>query len=195
MGEETTMPAPARASPSPVPRPTRLAPTNSSDPFANADPAVWSQDQQQQFMQALMSGGALPQLDSLPSSTPPVVDPTLAPLDNPFAAMLFPQQTNGAFGKAPAGSALNPPPTRLQKLMPFVHLGTMWCLLAYFVLYNEPKVHESLGGVNVESTGLWDRWAELGRGGALADVSDVFKVQIVVSTNNASPSMSLISGS
>lgn len=136
-------------------------------------------------MQALMGGGALPQLDSLPAYTPPAVDPTLPPMDNPFAAMLFPQQGGGPFpgaaGKAPAGIAVAPPPTRLQKLMPFVHLGTMWCLLAYFVLYKEPKIHEGLSGVNVESTGLWRRWAELGRGGSLADLADVFKVQIVVS--------------
>ncbi|KAF9466894.1 hypothetical protein BDZ94DRAFT_1250047 [Collybia nuda] len=67
----------------------------------------------------------------------------------------------------------------MQKLMPFVHLGTMWCLLAYFVLYQEPKTHEALGGTNVESTGLWRRWAELGSGNSITDMAEVFKIQIV----------------
>jgi hypothetical protein len=136
-------------------------------------------------MQALM-GGSMPQLDSLPGPTPPAVDPTLPPMDNPFATMLMAQQGGGLFqpgvaGKAPAGFAIAQPPTRLQKLMPFVHLGTMWCLLAYFVLYKEPQIHEGMGGANVESAALWRRWAELGSASSAGDVAQLFKVKIVVS--------------
>lgn len=87
-------------------------------------------------------------------------------LDNPLAAMLssFSQEGGGALppsaaGKAPSADAAVQP-TRLQKLMPFIHLITMWGLLGYFVLYKEPKVYDSQGGA--VGVGMWRRWAELG---------------------------------
>jgi len=123
--------------------------------------------------------------ESLPGLTPTDVDPTLPPMDNPFAAMLFPQGAGafppGAAGKAPAGVSPAAAPTRLQKLMPFVHLISMWCLLAYFVLYREPQAYVESGG-SVEAAGgpgLWRRWAELGRPSAVVDGVQFFKVQVV----------------
>ncbi|GLB36710.1 hypothetical protein LshimejAT787_0309970 [Lyophyllum shimeji] len=204
VGEESIMPPPPDLpSPSPSPRPSRTtpptAPTSSSTgagfgPGVTPDPAVWSEQQQQQFMQALMAANSLSRSpESLPGLTPTDVDPTLPPLDNPLAAMLFPQGDNafppgagaGAAGKAPAAAAAAvdpPPPTRLQKLMPFVHLISMWCLLAYFVLYKEPQAYLEAGG-SVEAThgaGLWRRWAELGRSSpVVADGARFLKVQVV----------------
>jgi len=46
-----------------------------------------------------------------------------------------------------------PAPTRLQKLMPFIHVVTMWCLLAYFALCMELRVQRDVG-VNLEGSGL-----------------------------------------
>lgn len=183
---------PSRVSPSP--KSTHTAPTpDSNNSLTDAifgsnampDPSVWSEQQQQQFMQALMAGGPLSRSpESLPGLTPTDVDPNLPPMDNPFAAMLFPQGGGGfppAAGKFPAGTGTAQPPTRLQKLMPFVHLTTMWCLLAYFVLYKEPQIYGEVGG-NVEGAGLWRRWAELGRSSPVGDAAQLFKVQIIVSS-------------
>jgi hypothetical protein len=104
-------------------------------------------------------------------------------MDNPFAAMLFPQQGMGAgmgMGNG-AGKAVAPdvsPPTKLQRLMPFVHLVMMWCLLAYFVVWEEPRVYKErlLDG----EFGVWRRWAELRTMGPIGITAHVLQVQIVV---------------
>ena len=124
--------------------------------------------------------------ESLPGLTPTDVDPTLPPMDNPFAAMLFSKDGGGfapgAMGKAPADAASPSAPTRLQKWMPFIHVVTTWCLLAYFVLYMEPHAQRNVG-VDFEGSGLWRRWAELGRTRIVGDVAQVLKVQVVVREN------------
>ncbi|RDB24603.1 hypothetical protein Hypma_008217 [Hypsizygus marmoreus] len=199
IGEESPMPTPpTRLSPSPSPRAHRASSTaEPRNPFAGMgfepgttpDPSVWSEQQQQQFLQALMAASPMSRSpESLPGLTPTDVDPTLPPMDNPFAAMLFPQGAGGggfppgfgAAGKMPAGpdATVEKPPTRLQKLMPFVHLITVWCLLAYFVLWKEPQIYGEVGG-NVVGAGLWRRWAELGRSTPLGDVAQILKVQVV----------------
>lgn len=191
VGEETTMPTPPTISPSPTPtsRSTRTVSAPAATSSANEelkhtdvapqhfettpDPTVWSPEHQRAFMQAIMTGAALPQHgpESLPIS--PIggeyVDPTLPPMDNSFAAMLFPQQQGQGLGTGMgvgmgngAGKGVAPDlplPSRLQQLMPFVHLVMMWCLLAYFVMWEEPRVYEqrNIG----REFGVWRRWAEL----------------------------------
>ena len=196
IGDESVMPTPpVRKSPSPAPRNIRSVSEGAPNPFAAAgfepsavpDPSVWMDQQQQQFLQALMASGPLSRSpESLPGLTPTDVDPTLPPMDNPFAAMLFSKDgggfSPGAMGKAPADAAVPPAPTRLQKWMPFIHVVTTWCLLAYFVLYMEPHVQQDVG-VNFEGSGLWRRWAELGRTRVVGDVAQVLKVQVVVREN------------
>ncbi|KAG5643814.1 hypothetical protein DXG03_009590 [Asterophora parasitica] len=221
VGEESFMPTPpSRQSPSPSPRAPAAAsksPSPGPNPLfspgqgfnvnASPDPSVWSPEQQQQFMQALMNASPLSRSpESLPGLTPTDVDPSLPPLDNPLAALLFPQGAGagsdggagfggaggfppmgplGAPGKAPFGAAPAPPPTRLQKLMPFVHLVTMWSMLAYFVLYREPQSFAEKTGSVVDpggagSGGIWARWAELGRRSPLGDTAQFLQIQIVV---------------
>jgi len=138
-------------------------------------------------MQAIISGATHPQQgpESLPGLSPigvEAVDPTLPPMDNPFAAMLFPQQGIGAgmgmgngSGKALAQDVA--PPTKLQRLMPFVHLGMMWCLLAYFIVWEEPRVYKErqLG----EEFGIWRRWAELHMKGPIGITMHMLQIQIV----------------
>jgi GET complex subunit GET2 len=66
----------------------------------------------------------------------------------------------------------------LQKLMPLVHAVSVWTLLAYFVLWMEPQVFESL----VPVVGLgdrWSRWAALTRKAATSDLGWL-GVQVVV---------------
>ncbi|KAG6916922.1 hypothetical protein DXG01_004683 [Tephrocybe rancida] len=188
VGEESAMPTPSNHSSS-----SPHATAEPMNPFAAfgaggmPDPSVWSEQQQQQLLQAIMMGNRSP--ESLPGLTPTDVDPSLPPMDNPFAAMLsgggaFPPfpgvGVGGAAGKAPAAETPGPP-TRLQRLMPFVHLVTMWCLLAYFVLYMEPKVHAEISE-NLDKLGaggLWRRWAELGRASGLAEVALILRIQVL----------------
>ncbi|PBK78415.1 hypothetical protein ARMSODRAFT_947319 [Armillaria solidipes] len=143
-GEETP---PSRADPTP--------------PFA-PDPSVWSEQQQQQLMQALMG--------QLPAGTEPPPMPNLA--DNPLFSNLLAASGGGngngglaggmpAMGKIP--EPVVQPKSLLQKLLPLLHLVVMWGFLAFFVLYKEPQVQEALGGLtNEPRNALWQRWAELG---------------------------------
>ncbi|THV01224.1 hypothetical protein K435DRAFT_776070 [Dendrothele bispora CBS 962.96] len=64
------------------------------------------------------------------------------------------------------GMATEPPKpkTLLQRLMPLVHWIAMWALLAYFVLFREPQVHEAASGSSLSGSGwqgIWSRWSEL----------------------------------
>ena len=121
------------------------------------------------------------------------VDPSLPPIDNPFAALLaaqagggsggggFPPFGPGMTGKAPMGSNDAPQPTTLQKIMPLLHILAMWCLLAYFVLWAEPQMYSAVNREDEGAVGLWRRWAELGRQSPLVEnISQVFRVQLVV---------------
>ncbi|KAF9482389.1 hypothetical protein BDN70DRAFT_991181 [Pholiota conissans] len=201
---------------SPSPQPARTTGTNlprDANVFdglaANApDPSVWSSEQQQQFIQALMNasggpGGAFP---PLPAAADPNVphDPSMTPLDNPFAALMGAQGLGGAAGSGGAGmfppfgpgmgmegmgagfpGAMAPPPkekTKLQKVLPLLHLVAMWCLLAYFVLWGEPSVHREITGEDVawNATGIWKRWSALGQRSPLLSTSmETFKVHVV----------------
>ncbi|KAK1222443.1 hypothetical protein PQX77_014712 [Marasmius sp. AFHP31] len=202
VGEESMMPTPpARVSPSPAPSPLSQSQNHSSpsSSFTAPDPSVWSEEQQQQLLQALMGGfgGGMgmggpnssspgqPAIGEVPGA--PQIPPSLA--DNPLAAMLF-----GAAGGqgATGGMPPFPPPgmgmglgkgasssggagtqvqtkkrSKLQKLMPLVHMVAIWALLAYFVVVREPEAHASvrgeaasLGG-RIDWTGMWRRWADL----------------------------------
>jgi hypothetical protein len=132
----------------------------------------------------------------LPASSPigepsMPVDPSLPPIDNPFAALLaaqagggsgggnFPPFGPGMTGKFSTGNNHVPEPTKLQKAMPLLHVLSMWCLLAYFVLWAEPHMHNAVN--SEDQSGLWRRWAELGRHSPLLEnVTQAFRVQLVV---------------
>jgi len=200
------MPTPAGSShsPSPSPQPARkgTTPSRNANIFESlatgnaTDPSVWLPEQQQQFMQALMnaSGASFPQ-------TPPFGefrDSSTPPMDNPLAALMGPQMgadgpgINSMFSPFGPGMdgkfkpvAVEPPKekTKLQKLMPLLHLIAMWCLLAYFVLWAEPlayteSVTEELG---MNAVGMWRRWANLGQKSSLIEnIARRFTVQVVV---------------
>ncbi|KAJ2915641.1 hypothetical protein MD484_g4753, partial [Candolleomyces efflorescens] len=151
------------------------------------DPSVWSVEQQQQFMRALMGASAAassagqdtPMLQSPLGDPNAPLDPTLPPLDNPLAAMLFggaagagagvdPKQQQGLLfppgfqpQHAPDVSS-SPPPRKFQKYLPLVHLVVLWALLGYFVFWFEPKVYEAnVVDAFPSAGGLWARWREL----------------------------------
>ncbi|KAG5636000.1 hypothetical protein H0H81_009427 [Sphagnurus paluster] len=174
LGEESSMPSvsvspppPHRrtsgsGSPSPSPQPSRGSTpdvsldTSFTSAASASTPSAWSPEQQAQFLQALMGSGpnASSGMDGM----------------GMFPPMGMGKSTNGT-----PGMTTQQQPTRLQKLMPFVHLIAMWCMLAYFVFYAEPRVG---GGnqVGIDWGGdLWKRWRALGGSG----VVEVVQVQFV----------------
>lgn len=160
VGEESSMPPPpdmSRTSPPP------LSFGGMGLGGAAPNPSVWSEEQQQAFMQALMGGTAPPQF---PQSQLPAAasNATTAPTPgDPLAAMMSSLQqmdpSRGATGKFPAPPAPEKPPSTLRKFMPLLHILCSWCILAYFLLFKEPQVFfERSGGA---SDTVWKRWAEL----------------------------------
>ncbi|KAF7965731.1 hypothetical protein HWV62_44225 [Athelia sp. TMB] len=165
VGEETTMPTPPAASSAP------------------ADPSAWSEQQQLQFMQALMGGAGstpggspLPGMPALPS-TPGGgfnFDPAAAGANgsDPLSALMMQFQQQQQPGENAAPAAPPKPPTKLQKLMPLIHLLSVWAMLAFFVIAKEPLAWSNGGGRwglgwEVDRDGVWwgmlRRWGELGR--------------------------------
>ncbi|KAI0762475.1 hypothetical protein C8Q74DRAFT_1371505 [Fomes fomentarius] len=191
LGETSDMPTPSASTPG-----TRNVSDSHTSPFAAAglgsatpDPSIWSEEQQQQLMNAFLGAAASGQLPGVgaeqprpratstsPSSTAAAsttaASSTAAPstADDPMAALMSALQQGGAgappghqfpgAGFGPAQSAPPKPKTLLQKLMPIVHIISAWTLLAYFILWKEPEVHEA-STHGASSEGVWRRWAEL----------------------------------
>ncbi|KAJ7155895.1 hypothetical protein B0H12DRAFT_45727 [Mycena haematopus] len=184
--------------------PSRTSPNASAqqqdaaNPFGMPDPSAWSMEQQTQFLQALMGGMPPPQSQpALTSAAPGPFAEMPAMENNPFAAMMqmaaagggaggaFPpmggEADAGPMGGFGAGMGMGkapdvaPPKTLVQRLMPAVHLFSVWALLMYFVLVMEPAAHEAGAGGVAEPGGIgfaW-RWRQL-TGGAKGQLSATF---------------------
>lgn len=179
VGEETMMPPPPQRN------------------FGTPDPSVWSEQQQQQLMQALMMG-RMPQESRDASPSPKAgasaTESTLPPMpnfaDNPLFAQLMAASGGGDGGAGfGPGMGMNPkmggpglngpqlavakPKTTLQKLLPLIHVLSMWALLAYFVFFQEPQLYEAIGGLaNENRDRVMVRWS--------AFAKEVARVQAVV---------------
>lgn len=140
------------------------------------DPSIWSEEQQQQLLSALMGGANGPR--SFPGQQPIASsEDTALPEDNPLAALMsmmgpLPGGKDGAgmppgmippnlFGppQPPAGPAQK---TLLQRIMPIIHFAAGWLLLAYFVLWKEPAAYVAQPHTSGTLDSGWRRWAELG---------------------------------
>ncbi|RDX51570.1 hypothetical protein OH76DRAFT_1435579 [Lentinus brumalis] len=188
VGETSDMPAPAASTSG-----TRNVSDAHASPFnaaglvsAAPDPSVWSEEQQQQFMNALLGAAASGQFPGAEQPAPrtsstssfPAVAPSIAassttdgpPPDDPMAALMAAFQQGGAgappgfqfpgAGLGAAQSAAPKPKTLLQKLMPLVHIIAAWVLLAYFALWKEPEIYEERTHGSVAGS-RWQRWADL----------------------------------
>lgn len=128
---------------------------------AAPDPSVWSEEQQRQFIQALMAGSVTPQL---PQPQLPAAAPNTTTSDDPLAAIMSSLQQMDPYrgtttGKSPAFPAPAKPPSTLQKFMPLLHILCSWCILAYFMLFKEPQIFVERSGGALDT--FWKRWAEL----------------------------------
>ncbi|GBE78578.1 hypothetical protein BKA93DRAFT_902562 [Sparassis latifolia] len=173
VGERTELPS--------SPSSSRNVGRSSSAPFQAAglgtsvpDPSVWSEEQQRQFLNALLGGGLAPPPVSnnqprLPpssgSSAPPSEDEPLAALMSSMTqfsdangSSLMDSTTSAASSQKLADAK---PKTFLQKVLPLVHLLVAWALLAYFVFWKEPESYDLRTHGAVLSDTRWTRWAEL----------------------------------
>ncbi|KAI0935601.1 hypothetical protein AcV5_003983 [Taiwanofungus camphoratus] len=139
VGEETILPSP--------PAPAKDA----RNPRSSGAPQGISPDDQLRFLQnAFAAAGQFP---------PP--SPTSE--DEPLSALMSRMaQAREVPEKSSEKIAMARPKSRLQKLMPFMHLLAAWALLAYFVTWREPEAYESRTHGSHVSEGSWKRWAELG---------------------------------
>lgn len=138
-----------------------------------------------QFLQALLGSTSPPSFPGLPAAEPAPggqgmpslgAENTFASIgnndpfaamggNNPFAAILQQASAQGVggagMGKAPEVAKEK---TRFQKLfLPLFHFGSMWALLAYFVVYLEPNVYEQSRPAGSHEA-IWSRWAQSSRG-------------------------------
>lgn len=172
VGEETVMPTPpVRASP--TPEPPRL-----DKPASSTQPSAWTNEQQQEFLRALMSAPDASRTAAA-SSNPFVADQ--APLDSgpegdPMTAMLNAlSQITGATGQPPPDSIEEVVSRSLfSKLRPLLHLIASWTLLVFFAFFIEPQAYDVAPGSLALSA--WDRWSGL----AKRSVRHPFGVQPIV---------------
>ncbi|KAA1468304.1 hypothetical protein DENSPDRAFT_833549 [Dentipellis sp. KUC8613] len=161
LGEESPLPTP--------PTFTSASPANHIPGFdafglggSSPDPSVWSQEQQQQLLNALLGSG--------PGLGPPNTSRTLPANGNnivpedPLTAVMSSMSLGGFSGlpKGP-GNSTTKPKSRLQRLLPLVHVLAVWCLVAFFAVWKEPKGFVSNTSAAVLPGGAWRRWAELGK--------------------------------
>lgn len=174
----------------PTPRTVHAEPRPSLEPQnIPVDPSsAWSQDEQREFLRALM---AAPELTGGPHTSSPQAgsapDFTASAADDPLAAMMSaltqltgqpPVELGNAGGIPPGLKQMSDTPrakTFAAKILPLLHLLATWALLAFFALYKEPEVYNAALHVN-GNDGILQRWAEL----AWRNTKGGFGVQPVV---------------
>ena len=141
---------------------------------APLNPSVWSEAQQEQLMRALGAGfnrgSSEPPLLSAGSPSQPAQragseEPSMDLLNALMAAQ---QQRPGSPGSAApfsgASSVFPPAPkprSKLQKLLPLIHLISVWFLFAFFAAWREPTVYGENSTWQGEGNSFWARWARL----------------------------------
>jgi hypothetical protein len=140
------------------------------------DPSVWSQQQQEQFMRALMGaglggglgGGGTPDLPRIGNgTTQPQLNPPAPDASDPMMQLMTslmggqtsadgqPGPFSGMMNTTPMAPPAPPKPkTLIYKLLPIVHILASFLLLLYFVLRIEPAAYGEVGGP-------WVRWHDL----------------------------------
>lgn len=135
---------------------------------------MWSEAQQEQFMRALGAGS------NRGSSEPPLLsaggpsqpaqragseEPNM---DLLHALMAAQQQRPGSPGSATAFSDTSSavrvapkPRSKVQKLLPLIHVISVWCLFVFFAAWREPVVHHENSPWQGGESSFWARWARL----------------------------------
>jgi GET complex subunit GET2 len=108
----------------------------------------------------LLSAGGPPQ----PKQRAVSEGPNMDLLDALMAAQQQRPGTPGsttAFSDASAFPAATKPQSKLQKLLPLIHVVSVWCLFAFFTVWREPSVHSENSPWQGKENSFWARWARL----------------------------------
>jgi len=128
---------------------------------APPDPSAWSNEQQQQFLQALFSGPPHSQSRSLDANAS---DKSNATLDDPLLALMSTFGVQAGVGQNTEGISRtvteSKPKTAIPKLLPLLHVISVWGLVAVFIFWREPEAFRA-HSVVVPSGNIWPRWARL----------------------------------
>jgi hypothetical protein len=156
IGEESDMQVPSR--PAPI-----------------VDSSPWSEEQQKQFLEALM-GASTPSFQPRALHSANVVnDSSTRTESDPLTSLMSKSQTVLSVNSLVNELGVTAP-MRRRKLLPLIHLVTIWVLVAYFVFFQEPKAFQTHG--TTVAGGQWRRWAKLGS--ASAKAIDFLEIQVVV---------------
>ena len=143
------------------------------------DPSAWSNEQQQQFLQALLGGSRPSEPRTLNPNTPNTN--SIVP-DDPLMALISSLGVEAGMGRG-VGAVSQPraeanPKTFIQKLLPVLHVFAVWALVAFFILWREPEVFRARNSAVVSTGDVWNRWARLAGGPA---EQSTWGIEIVVS--------------
>ncbi|KAH8990095.1 hypothetical protein EDB92DRAFT_1816936 [Lactarius akahatsu] len=162
------------------------------------DPSAWSDEQQQQFLRALLSG--TPPIGS-GSLGPDVLGPNGAMADDPLLALMSNFAAGAGAGKGAGSTPLSQtearPKTLTWKLLPILHVFSVWALVAFFVFWMEPEAFRVQNSAVVSSSNMWNRWARLATGsveGSLWSVETIPFFWAFVSLELGLHSMRIFSG-
>ncbi|KAI9452184.1 hypothetical protein BJY52DRAFT_1294473 [Lactarius psammicola] len=165
VGDDTLPTPPAAPQPSrrvPDPHGTRFSSAGSGG--SHSDPPAWSDEQQQQFLRALLGG--TPPIGS--PLGPDVLGPNGAMADDPLLALMSNFAAGAGAGKGAGSIPLSQtearPKTLTRKLLPILHVFSVWALVAFFIFWMEPEAFRAQNSAVVSSSNMWNRWARLATG-------------------------------
>ncbi|KAI0005294.1 hypothetical protein BJV74DRAFT_762210 [Russula compacta] len=125
------------------------------------DPAAWSNEQQQQFLQALL--GSPPLTGPRPPDINAPVANSAVP-DDPLLALMSSLGVGVGVGLGGGESQSRTeakPKLHMQKLLPLLHVIAVWALVAFFIFRQEPEAFQARNAAVVSSGDIWNRWARL----------------------------------
>jgi GET complex subunit GET2 len=166
-------------------RPSRHGPNPRMPPLDTAgrlgssrpDPSAWSNEQQQQFLQALL-GGPMPSEPRPLNDNAPVTNSAVP--DDPLIALMSSMGVEAGIGQSPGVSRAEEakPKTFIQKLLPILHVIAVWALVAFFICWREPEAFRARNSAVISTGDIWNRWARLASGPA---EQSTWGIEVVVS--------------
>jgi hypothetical protein len=143
------------------------------------DPSAWSNEQQQQFLQALLGGPLPSEPRPLSFNTP---DTNSAVPDDPLIALLSSLGAGAGMGRGAGAVSQSRVEAKtksfIQKLLPVLHVFAVWALAAFFIFWREPEAFRARNSAVVSTGDVWNRWARLASGPA---EQSTWGIEIVVS--------------
>lgn len=181
IGVDPLPPPPPASDPSRHASGPRISPSDTAALLGSSppDPSVWSNEQQQQFLQTLLGGpqpsGPHPHNVNAPVTYSAVPDDPLIAL---MSSLGVDPGTGRGAGAVSQSKAEAKPKTVIQKLLPIFHVIVVWALVAFFMFWQEPEAFRVRNSMVVSTVDMWNRWAQLA--GSPAEQSS-WGIEMVVS--------------